>query len=385
MTVSTTVASVSYDGDGSTTAFATTFVFFTSADIEVIERVVATGVETTKTLTTDYTVSGGGTPTPATGTVTAVTAPAATVKWIIRRAVANTQTTSLPLAGELPSSSLEGMSDKSTMQIQQNTEELGRSIKFPKTDASTLDPTIPSSVDRASKFLAFDSSGNPIASTGPTGDSSIPVSSFIEGLLDDETASDARTTLGALGTSGSGASLTDVDLTGKKTLFVPASAMRPTVSNGCSFLTDVETTAGRPDMQVLDFVSSADRHAQFQIAFPKSWNEGTVTFQVYWTTTATDTNGVAWGLQGVAVSNDDTIDVAYGTAVVVTDDNISAAEDMLVTSESSAVTIAGTPAVGDMCFFRVFRDVSDGNDDMTEDARLIGVQLFFTTNAGNDT
>jgi len=171
---------------------------------------------------------------------------------------------------------------------------------------------------------------------------------------------------------------------GKDTIWVPAGAMRPTVSNGCATITDVQTTAGRPDMQVLDFDASADEHAQFQIAFPKSWNEGTITFQAYWTTTATDTDGVAWGLQGVAVSDNDTIDVAYGTAVVVTDDALSAAEDQCVTSESGAVTIAGSPAVDDIVYFRIFRDVSDSNDDMTEDARLIGVKIFFTTDAAND-
>jgi len=171
---------------------------------------------------------------------------------------------------------------------------------------------------------------------------------------------------------------------GKHTIFIPAAAMRPTVSNGCAALADAETTAGRPDMTVLDFDASSDEHAQFQIAFPKSWNLGTVTFQAFWTTTATDTDGVAWALQGVAVSDDDTIDVAYGTAVVVTDDNISAAEDMLVTAESAAVTIAGTPQNDDMVYFRFFRDVSDANDDMAEDARLIGIKVFYTTDAEND-
>lgn len=171
---------------------------------------------------------------------------------------------------------------------------------------------------------------------------------------------------------------------GTETIWVPAGAMRPTVSNGCAPITEVETTSGRPDMQVLDFDATSDEHAQFSIAFPKSWNEGTITFQVYWTTTATDTDGVAWGLQGVAVSDNDTIDVAYGTAVVVTDDALGAAEDQCVTAESSAVTIAGTPAVSDICYFRIFRDVSDANDDMTEDARLIGVKIFFTTDATND-
>ena len=189
------------------------------------------------------------------------------------------------------------------------------------------------------------------------------------------------------GAEGGGTAQDVADLSttqGNHTLFIPAADMRPTVSNGCAVLTDVETTAGRPDMTVLDFDASADEHAQFQMAFPKRWDLGTVTFQVFWTTTATDTDGVAWALQGVAVSNDDTIDVAYGTAIVLTDDNISAAEDMLVTTVSAAVTIAGTPAESDMCFFRIFRDVSDANDDMTEDARLIGIKLIYTTDAEND-
>ena len=165
-------------------------------------------------------------------------------------------------------------------------------------------------------------------------------------------------------------------IVGKQTIWVPANAMNPTASNGCANITGVETTSGRPDLSVLDFDDGSDEHAQFSVAFPKSWNLGTVTFQVFWTSTATDTDGVAWALQGVACSNDGTVDVAYGTAIVVTDDNISAAEDCLVTSESGAVTIAGTPADDDLCFFRIFRDVSNANDDMTEDARLIGIKLY---------
>jgi len=170
---------------------------------------------------------------------------------------------------------------------------------------------------------------------------------------------------------------------GLQTIWVPSCAMRPTVSNGCATLTDVETTSGRPDMQVLDFDTGSDEHAQFQIAFPKSWDESTITFRVFWTSTATDTDGVAWGLQGVSVANDATINVVYGTAVVVTDDNISAAEDCLVTSTSSAVTIASA-AADTLTFFRIFRDVSDANDDMTEDARLLGCQIFFTLDALTD-
>ena len=170
---------------------------------------------------------------------------------------------------------------------------------------------------------------------------------------------------------------------GIATIWVPAVAMKETASNGCASIANVETTSGRPDMNVLDFDDGSDEHAQFQVAFPKSWNAGTVTFQVYWCCTATDTDGVSWGLQGVSVPDNSTIDVAYGTAVVVDDANQGAAEEQLVTDVSTAVTIA---SAADDCltYFRIFRDVSDANDTATEDARLLGVKIFFTTDAEND-
>ena len=189
-----------------------------------------------------------------------------------------------------------------------------------------------------------------------------------------------------VGSFGSGTTVNGaaVKVAGKETIWVPASAMQPTTSNPCSDLTTVETTSGRPDMVVLDFDDGADEHAQFSVAFPKSWNLGTVTFKAYWTTTATDTDGCTWGLQGVAMNDNETIDVVYGTAVVVDDAAQGAAEELYVTAESGAITIAGTPADEDLCFFRVFRDVSDSNDTMAEDARLVGIKLFFTTDLAND-
>ena len=177
---------------------------------------------------------------------------------------------------------------------------------------------------------------------------------------------------------------TAVNVAGKQTIYIPSAAITPTKSNGCASSTQVETTSGSADMDVLDFDDGSDEHAQFSVAFPKSWNLGTVTFQVFWTSTATDTDGVSWGLQGVSMPDNSTIDVAYGTAVVVDDACQSAAEELYVTAESGAVTIAGTPADDDMCFFRIFRDVSDANDTAAEDARLIGIKLFYTTDAAND-
>ena len=189
----------------------------------------------------------------------------------------------------------------------------------------------------------------------------------------------AEGVLTATSFAGSGASLTGI--VGKQTIWIPANAMTPTESNGCAAITAVETTAGRPDLYVLDFDKDADEFAQFTVAFPKSWNLGTVTYQVFWSGLAS-TDTVHWQFLGVAFGDNDTLDVVYGTPIVVTDNAQGAVEEMLVSAESSAVTIAGTPADDQLCYFKIGRDVS--GDAMAGDARLHGVKIFYTTDALND-
>ena len=168
---------------------------------------------------------------------------------------------------------------------------------------------------------------------------------------------------------------------GKETIWVPAQAMTPTASNGCAALAIVETTSGRPDMNVLDFDKDSDEFAQFAVAFPKSWNAGTVTYQFFWSGIAA-TTGVELTLAGVAFADNDSIDTAYGTAIAVADAAQGAVEELLVSPESGAVTIAGSPGANELTYFRIGRDVSE--DDMAGDCRLHGIKLHFTTNASND-
>ena len=174
-----------------------------------------------------------------------------------------------------------------------------------------------------------------------------------------------------------------VKIAGKETMWVPSSAMYGAETNGAD-AQQVETTATRPDMKVLDFDAGTDEFAQFSVAFPKSWNEGTVTYQVFWTPGSTNTGDCIFGLQGVACGDSDTIDVAYGTAVTVTDAGIGTLEDQQVSAESSAVTIAGSPAVDQQTYFQLYRDANAGGDTFSADARVLGVKIFFTTDAAND-
>ena len=168
---------------------------------------------------------------------------------------------------------------------------------------------------------------------------------------------------------------------GLETIYVPAAAMYPETTNGCSDLEQVELSNG-PELKCLDFAAAADDFAQFQVIFPKSWNEGTVTFQAFFTVTGTNTGTVAWGLAGRSYADSADLNTAFGTQVVATAKAHSGtSNDIDVAAVSGAVTIAGA-AADCLTIFQIARDVSA--DSQSGAARLLGIKLFFTTDAAND-
>lgn len=169
---------------------------------------------------------------------------------------------------------------------------------------------------------------------------------------------------------------------GKETMWIPAVSMYPNTTNGCAATAQTELSNG-PEIKTLDFDKDSDEFAQFAIAFPKSWNEGTVSFQAFFTANSTNTGTTAFVLNAVALPDNGDLNTAFGTAVGPTAKAMSGtANDLAVTAESGAVTIAGSPSTDEYVFFQLMRDVSE--DSLAADAKLLGIKLFFTTDAAND-
>jgi hypothetical protein len=161
MTVSSSTAKVSYSGNGATQAFAVPFYFLANSQLLVIRR-SSTGVDVTQVLGTDYTVTGAGVLTG--GTVTMTVAPPTGTTLTIARNVPLTQETDLQPNDRLPAETLEQSIDKLTMITQQLDEVNDRTLKAPISDSASLNMTLPSSSVRANRYLAFNASGEPIAS-----------------------------------------------------------------------------------------------------------------------------------------------------------------------------------------------------------------------------
>ena len=172
-----------------------------------------------------------------------------------------------------------------------------------------------------------------------------------------------------------------VKVAGKETMWVPAPAMYASTTNGAE-AAQAELTAGNPELKTFDFDTSTAESVQFNVCFPKSWDEGTVTFQTFWSASSTNTGTGGFTLAGVSIASDVDYDTAFGTAVANTALAASGTQDdLMVNVESGAVTIASA-AADTNTIFRLVRDT--GTDTNTGDLRLVGVKIFFTTDAAND-
>jgi len=172
-----------------------------------------------------------------------------------------------------------------------------------------------------------------------------------------------------------------VKIAGKETMWVPATAMYATTSNGAE-AAQAELTATNPELKTFAFDTTTAEYTQFNVSFPKSWDEGTVTFQTMWSASSTDTGTGSFKLQGVSIASDADYDTAFGTAVANTALAASGTQDdMMVNVESGAVTITSA-AVDTNTVFQLVRNVA--GDDNTGDLRLVGVKIFYTTDAAND-
>ena len=159
MTVSTTIIKNFHNGNGSATNFAYQFRILQDTDLLVIIRTNSTGAETTKTLSTHYTVAGAGDASGGSITFTAGNIPASGETVVIRRNVPQTQAIDYIANDPFPAETHEEGLDRGTMVAQQVAEESDRSIKLSRTNTMTSTEFTVGATDRANKVLAFDSSG----------------------------------------------------------------------------------------------------------------------------------------------------------------------------------------------------------------------------------
>jgi hypothetical protein len=169
---------------------------------------------------------------------------------------------------------------------------------------------------------------------------------------------------------------------GVHTIPVLAGSMTARSTNGAAAGSS-ELSSNKVMVITSDFDAATQEYVQFAIPMPASWDEGTVTAKFYWTHGSASTFDVVWGIQAVAVGNDDGLDAAFGTAVTVTDSG-GTTNDLYISAETGPMTVGGSPQAGDLVVFQVYRKAADGADTLDVDAKLVAVNVFVTINATTD-
>jgi len=294
MTLTTTATSVAYAGNGVTTAFPVPFVFFGEGELQVVERSLPGGAETVKELATHYDVAGGN---GATGTVTALAAPPATVEWHIRRATARTQQAAYVANDAFPAATHERALDRLTAQGQENAADLARSIQVPKTEAGQADMTLPPAAQRAGKMLAFDGEGGIALSDGGAGEAESAAQSAQQAAASalaasasagaasasaasangsaEAAAASAQAAQGYGGTALTGTSATSLSIgTGSKAFATQAgkgwtlgTRLRAASDDGVKFMEGVVTAYGGTSLTLeVDLVGDSGTHADWNLS-----------------------------------------------------------------------------------------------------------------------
>jgi len=186
--------------NGSLKTFSFTFPLIISSNLTVRLINTVTGVITTLTETTDYTVADpdgvtGVLANYATGgsiTTTPTDAWSSDYQINLERTVPYTQEQHYTEGMATLYATFERGLDKLTMELQQIKDITGRSPFCPATDSTSLDMEMPTADARAGKLLGFDDDGEPVAVTEIEG---VSVSSFGNALLISADADEARTAL----------------------------------------------------------------------------------------------------------------------------------------------------------------------------------------------
>jgi hypothetical protein len=179
-----------------------------------------------------------------------------------------------------------------------------------------------------------------------------------------------------LKTQGAGANPTwaKVDAT-PKSLWISASTLASRLNNGCSAGT-TESSVNKVNAYQLIFSQSVDEFAQAMVVMPSNWDGGTVTAKFYWTS-ALGFGDVVWAIQARAFADGNAIDQAFGAVQSVTD-TLSSFNNVQISSATPAITMAGTPAAGNLVVFQIYRDGNSVADTLNDDAYLFGIEITYT-------
>ena len=174
-------------------------------------------------------------------------------------------------------------------------------------------------------------------------------------------------------------------ITGRQTANFPAESWTPDPVTQPLFGIG-QTTTNKVTRYSLNFTPApaAEESAQIRIKSPESWDGGNLTARFTW---SHEGGGSAfnaiWKIRGLALSDGDNLETAFGTEVSVTDTG-AVIDGHYVSAETPEFTLGNSPSKGDTWIIRIARDALNVLDTLDVIAWLLEVEIFYNTDAATD-
>lgn len=151
---------------------------------------------------------------------------------------------------------------------------------------------------------------------------------------------------------------------------------RPTLTNGCGAVAQLEMGTNKNVYDYVPFDAGTVEYAYANVPMPLDYDGGAITYKCYWTHPSGTAYKVLWGMNAAAITDNESLDVAAGSAVYSTDEGGTA--NLYISDISPEMTIGGTASAGKLVHFEVFRVATSPTDDtLNVDAYLIGVLIKY--------
>lgn len=168
---------------------------------------------------------------------------------------------------------------------------------------------------------------------------------------------------------------------GLQTIWLPAVAFVPRLTNGPS-VERAETSISRFVMASLDYDPVVIEAAQATVRMPKSWDRVGLWAEVRWTAGG-GSGSVLWALRAVLVGNGGSLNQNFGTPRVA----LQPFQGVFLehcTPLTDRIIPSGNLSSGDRLLLEIYRDPTAVQDTLAQDAKLLGVTLFYTASKGTD-
>lgn len=179
----------------------------------------------------------------------------------------------------------------------------------------------------------------------------------------------------------------DQVMAGWQTVSISAPSLQPRSTNGCAAVAFSNGASNQPDVPYLAFDGAAKEYAGICFVLPLSYESNTaLRARFKWRrASGTGAANVVWGARGLAVADSASPAQNFGSDATVTDAADTTTADFAFSDWISDITLAGSPAGGQLAFIEVFRDGASGSDSLDSvDAWLTAVELQFKTERADD-